>query len=546
MSIIKNIILISIDDLRFDCIGCEEDKRLLREYGVEKLVNTPNIDKLAKNGVRFSRCISTSSYTPPSHASMLTGLYPNKHGIVTFFGKLPKDIYTLAEILNREGYKTFARIEHLVLKLQDITRGISVIDDPQNDENEVFSYFSKRTNHKDEKIFLFIHLFDVHKPYYYATGGEERKQYNKDYFDIIREISERRDIDFDSLLEKAEKEARMVVKNYDELSSSLREYANMRSLDYLLREHLRDKGTLFDEIIPLYVKGVNKFDRGKFHDLIHKLDEFKLLEDSLLIITSDHGETRCVWNGREDFMNSFNLQEGAIRVPLILYSENLPKGEVIDSPVSLIDIVPTVLDMIDSNFSSSEFDGESLLPLIEDGEEWKDRYILSETWAYRGGINQFGIIDYNHESFRRQIAVIKDGYKYIKTGAEISEEDMEIKEDSEFVKTLFRKILGEFENETELRDWTSRLKNKEIDRNKLKEIFLGKINKLNLRKMLFNVDKDIEEKNNLFGSSRYQDIIKELNDKVCEYEERGITQEGPNKEDMEKVKERLRLLGYLD
>ena len=65
---IKNVVLVSIDNLRKDSLGC---------YGSP--FSTPTIDKLASNGIRFESCITTSNTTTPSHASMLTGTYPFKH-----------------------------------------------------------------------------------------------------------------------------------------------------------------------------------------------------------------------------------------------------------------------------------------------------------------------------------------------------------------------------------------------------------------------------------------------------------------------------------
>jgi hypothetical protein len=98
----RNIILVSIDTLRADHLGC---------YGYERNTS-PNIDRLAKEGIRFDNAIASSSWTLPSHASMFTGLDPQRHGAVHFGMcgnvRLEQDFDTLPELLWDHGYETAA------------------------------------------------------------------------------------------------------------------------------------------------------------------------------------------------------------------------------------------------------------------------------------------------------------------------------------------------------------------------------------------------------------------------------------------------------
>lgn len=403
---IENVFLISIDDLRFDCIGCEKDKRWLEQYHAHTLVHTPFLDSMAERGARFTQCISTSSYTPAPHASMLTGLYPKHHKIRTFFNMLPQDVPTLPELLREKGWHTAAWCEHLTFGMQKILKGIDMVAEPFACENNLFHFIDALP----QKSFTFIHLFDVHKPYLYTTGGTERHSYNQEYLEEMEAFTEKIEVDFRTLLLNAENEARRVVKSYDNLVPSLKEYALYRSLDYLLRQELRQKNILFEEIIPLYVRGVNKFDGGKFKDLVTCLEEKGFLENSLIIICSDHGETRCAWGGREDFMNSFNVSEGAIRVPLILVmGEGVLEGEVSNTPVSVIDIAPTIADILQVDFHC---DGHSLLPLIEGSRT--ERTLFSESWAYQGESTFFGKASAPlEEEFLAEACARKEGYKYV-------------------------------------------------------------------------------------------------------------------------------------
>jgi len=119
----KNIILISMDDLRFDCVGKFFDRKRFRNYDLAYYPETPVIDDVAARGVSFSQCIAPSSFTPPSHTTMLTGLYPNRHGIQTFYDELRSEVTTLTEIMKKSGFNTLAKIENSSLRLQNITRG---------------------------------------------------------------------------------------------------------------------------------------------------------------------------------------------------------------------------------------------------------------------------------------------------------------------------------------------------------------------------------------------------------------------------------------
>jgi arylsulfatase A-like enzyme len=101
-----NVLLISIDTLRADHLGC---------YG-NTSARTPVIDQLAREGVRFERAFSTVPLTLPAHASILTGTYPSYHGIRDNAGFiLPQDQTTLAEVLRDEGYSTGAVVGAYVL-----------------------------------------------------------------------------------------------------------------------------------------------------------------------------------------------------------------------------------------------------------------------------------------------------------------------------------------------------------------------------------------------------------------------------------------------
>ncbi len=116
----RNVVLITIDTLRADHVG-------FYHYGRN---TTPNIDLLANRAVSFGHAVSTSSWTLPAHASILTGLYPAEHGVVTDTTALPPSADTLATILATHGYDTFAAVSHVYLSHRwGFDRGFATFDD---------------------------------------------------------------------------------------------------------------------------------------------------------------------------------------------------------------------------------------------------------------------------------------------------------------------------------------------------------------------------------------------------------------------------------
>ena len=162
-----NILFVTFDTTRADRIGC---------YG-HKGIKTPNIDRLAKEGCLFEKAFTPVPITFPSHASMLTGLYPPTHGIrnnATY--ALSEAIVTLPELLKKQGYKTAAFISAYVLDRRfGLDQGFDIYDDDL--ETDVEAKLSQKERRAetvtkaaikwlervgDESFFLWVHYFDPH------------------------------------------------------------------------------------------------------------------------------------------------------------------------------------------------------------------------------------------------------------------------------------------------------------------------------------------------------------------------------------------------
>lgn len=163
-----SVLLITMDTTRADRLGC---------YGYES-AKTPNLDALAKGGVLFTRAYCQTPMTLPSHASILTGLYPMHHGIrLNGPYRLPESVPTIAEILQTQGWATGAFVSAVVLDSQyGLDKGFDVYEDnitreqPGRSERRAEETVGLaldwlKTIPKDKPWFAWVHVFDPHFPY---------------------------------------------------------------------------------------------------------------------------------------------------------------------------------------------------------------------------------------------------------------------------------------------------------------------------------------------------------------------------------------------
>ena len=157
-----DILLITIDTLRADA---------LEPYGATD-TETPNIARLAGEGVVYEAATTPMPLTRPAHASILTGLYPDQHGVVTNHKIMPEEVVTLAEMLRETGYQTagFTGIRFLSRR-SGLGQGFDDFDGPKKGEKprakEVFERAGKWLGKADPEIpiLLWVHVYDPHQPY---------------------------------------------------------------------------------------------------------------------------------------------------------------------------------------------------------------------------------------------------------------------------------------------------------------------------------------------------------------------------------------------
>ena len=306
---INRVLVISVDTLSYDCIGFSSSSDRLSKYGLQNWIKTPVIDEIASKSSYFTNCFSTSSYTPPAHASLFTGLYPPNHGVRPFFYKKLNENYpTLAEIFKDNGYKTIFSMDMDIFGQVGLTRGFDYIV-TGNDAKTA----DMLDEMKNEKIFLFVHMFDVHDPYLYCETPPE-KSYNDDYYEAVEEMSSKFNVKIE------EKEPHKIWKELQKkVKNGIKEY------------------------LPLYVKGINKFDGGRFKMLYKNLKNFGFFDyESVYCILSDHGEGRVSYSDQSVFSHAGELFDEIIHIPLIFHAPGF-EDKIRKEIVSIADIFPSVV-----------------------------------------------------------------------------------------------------------------------------------------------------------------------------------------------------------
>jgi arylsulfatase A-like enzyme len=369
----KNIILITIDALRADHLSC---------YGYSRKTSF-NIDKLAEEGILFENAFSSTNATDPSVTTILSGKYPISHGIRNHGPKVTnsmiQDFYKrkirlLSEILRDNGYKTFGidwlgrwhkkgfeyysgdiikKYPKILLKI--VNRLQKVL--PKKIKNAhplfkkpflcLFPTARELTNKALEVInnckthfFLFIHYWDTHAPY-----NAPKNVYTR----------------FKS------------EGNSKELKDLLLSINNKKWREYLLRSFGEQATT--EEVTGMYDSAIRYVDQ-EIGRLVDFLKSKGIYDDTIFVITSDHGESLTE---HEIFFNHHGLYDESIHVPLIF--NNIPLHVEQKRPkcfVQHVDIVSTLLDILNIPFNNSEFDGISLVPVMRREPYLPRSFIVAE------------------------------------------------------------------------------------------------------------------------------------------------------------------------
>ncbi len=307
-----NVVLLSVDTLRADRLGA---------YGYAVRPTSPNLDALLGGGVRFDRAMAPRSSTWPSLASTLTGLYPRSHGVIENGYGFPDELPTLPKLLAASGYRTGAFLSNMCRANHQGWESFACSGG--NDGKAVRKALEWTSGLDGERPFLlWVHLFGAHSPYY--NGGDHAAVLDPGYDGPLGPKKWRLDKVMTERLPLAERDVQHLDALYDAaVMGSDRQAAN-------LLDALRAAGRL---------------------------------ERTIVILVADHGEE--LYDHNNYLYHSCSVYQTGLHVPLGFTAPGLlPAGGVIPEAVELIDVAPTLLDLL-GIAPPAEQHGRSLVPRLE-------------------------------------------------------------------------------------------------------------------------------------------------------------------------------------
>ncbi len=298
-----HVILISIDTLRQDHLGL---------YGYS-LDTSPTLDALADESLVFENCFTPAPYTLPSHASMFTGLYPEEHGAGHGHQNVPlaADRSTVAELLRDSGYRTVAFTGGgLISRASGLAQGFGrwterwTGNHRANLRSMLPAVFDALAHPEDNPVFLFLHTYDVHGPYEQPEDAR--------FFDSS---------DYNSSMAREEWELLLLSTHH--------KYQKL------------DRFSGLAEVVAAYDSGI-RFVDSELGKLFEHLKRVGMYEDSLIIVTSDHGES--LFEQGRYVSHGHTLHDVEVRVPLIVKLPGSGESGRRDDFVQLTDVAPLILE----------------------------------------------------------------------------------------------------------------------------------------------------------------------------------------------------------
>jgi arylsulfatase A-like enzyme len=388
-----NVILVSFDALQASHV---------HSLGYPKDI-TPTIDSMAAEGFNFTHAMSVAPWTVPASMTWFTGVYPSEHKLTNKFAvynppvmklsnlkELAPNMVTLAEILKKNGYITGGFTGNAgVSGMFGYDQGFDTYFYEKGKFGSMNQSVPKALEwlnaNKGKKFFMFLHGYDIH--------GQNTPAEGFDY--------------------------RFVDKDYD------KKYTGSKQEQEALREEGLEKGSvsLRDEDVrfwrAIYDEKINRTD-ALFKKFLVEFEKLGLMDKTIFVLTSDHGTE---FHEHKRFDHGFSLYDELIHVPLVIKLPGVSKGGVVRDQVSSIDVMPTILDLLDvavTDDIKKQLRGISLVPALKGEPIARDVY--AET-------------DYRLYTYKRSI-MTKDGWKFIYTLENKSRELYNLKSDPAEMKNL--------------------------------------------------------------------------------------------------------------
>lgn len=360
----RNIIFILIDDMRFDSMSCMG----------HPFLKTPNLDRLAQNGVLFNHAYVTTSLCSPSRASILSGQYAHRHRVMDNSTPLPPGTPIFPIELQKNGYETaYIGKWHMGGESDEPRqgfdhwisfRGQGVYNDPtlningerSRQEGYITDLLTDYTvdyikQEHDKPYFLYLGHKAVHAEFYPAKRHEEAF-------------------------------AEVKIEHPDSMANTLENYAgkplwvkrqrhSWHGVDYMYHDQ-----TYFDQFLLDYNRTLMAVD-DSVGRILQTLEEQGELENTLILFTSDNG----FLHGEHGLIDKRCMYEESIRVPLLAHCPAIiPAGQKTDRLALNIDIAPTILDAAGVSIPNT-MQGQSFLPILRgEDTQWRDAMLYEYFW----------------------------------------------------------------------------------------------------------------------------------------------------------------------
>jgi arylsulfatase A-like enzyme len=315
------VLLISIDNLRSDCVGAHPARGALRRFAVDEPV-TPTLDAIVASGTTFRQCFSAAPYTTASHASILTGATPARHGIREYYRTgLSSSVSTLFELFKRRGYTTVLATDFPVLLGPILGFSRSVDHYVVEDDGKVAALLSSLRG----PVFCFWHFGGVHNPFGLTSPAVDGAFFQAEVERVaaLAGIPEQTDAEPEWLDKERDVHERLLRQRYIRATDAM----------YVQGRH--------DELMQLFVRGVGHFDRRRFADAAVALERVGWWRDATMAVVADHGEEYS----ERAFAHFNGLWDGIVKVPFILRGPGVEAGRAVDWVCRTIDIAPTLLEL---------------------------------------------------------------------------------------------------------------------------------------------------------------------------------------------------------
>jgi len=392
----RNIIFILSDDHRYDFMGFT---------GKVPWLETPNMDRLAREGAYFPNTFVTTSLCSPSRASILTGLYSHSHTVVDNQSPTPDDLIYFPQYLQKAGYETgFFGKWHMGdasahprpgFDHWESFRGQGTYYNPTlningeevhyKDSTYITDLLTKhslewlKTRKSDKPFFLYLSHKAVHSMFLPAKRHKgdydaEKIIYPSSYSTSDEQVKGKRKFN--------EPEGKKDYKPYlqDEYYGEGRrpDWTRMQRESWHGVDYMYHGKTNFEDFYRDYAETLKAVDEG-MGDILDYLDESGLAESTMVVYMGDNGFSF----GEHGLIDKRHFYEESVKVPfLVRLPEVLKGGQTIEKMVQNIDVAPTFLELAGIK-KPDHMQGKSIMPLLrEEQVEWRDRIFYEYYWEY--------------------------------------------------------------------------------------------------------------------------------------------------------------------